>query len=194
MSIASPSASASLAAADAVRGVPAIGATATSTSWACSSVSPASAPAPRWSRYDETGASTAISAASRMRMSVCGSRSVRSSDTALMSSSVESTGFSPFAMIQLPSIACLLSVIFSLRKVPIVGGPEAVNGSLGLAGLTVVGVAGDGVEDRRFAPEQRCLAHLLLDRRGRHRVAEEQQQRHRLDDGQRPDRVEGDLA
>jgi hypothetical protein len=69
-----------------------------------------------------------------------------------------------------------------------------VNGSLGLAGLTVVGVAGDGVEDRRFASEQRCLAHLLLDRRGRHRVAEEQQQRHRLDDDRRPDRVEGDLA
>jgi hypothetical protein len=69
-----------------------------------------------------------------------------------------------------------------------------VNGSLGLAGLTVAGVAGDGVEDRRFAPEQRCLAHLLLDRRGRHRVAEEQEQRHRLDDDGRPDRVEGDLA
>ena len=51
-----------------------------------------------------------------------------------------------------------------------------VNGSLGLAGLTVVGAAGDSFEDRRFPSEQRRLAYLLLDRRGRHRVAEEQQQ------------------
>ena len=50
-----------------------------------------------------------------------------------------------------------------------------VNGSLGLAGLPVVRRA-DRLEDRRLAPEQRRLANLLLDRRGRHRVAEEQQQ------------------
>jgi hypothetical protein len=69
-----------------------------------------------------------------------------------------------------------------------------VNGSLGLAGLAVVGVPGDCFEDGRFSPEERGLAYFLLDRRGRHRVAEEQQQRHRLDDDRRPHGVEGDLT
>jgi hypothetical protein len=46
-SIASPSASTILAAAAAVRGVPTIGATATSVSWAWSSVTPAAAAGPR---------------------------------------------------------------------------------------------------------------------------------------------------
>jgi hypothetical protein len=68
-----------------------------------------------------------------------------------------------------------------------------VNGSLGLTGLAVVRVP-DRLEDRRFAAEQRRLADLLLDRRGRHRVAEEQQQGHRLDDDRRPHGVESDLA
>jgi hypothetical protein len=68
-----------------------------------------------------------------------------------------------------------------------------VNGSLGLANLAVVRVP-DRLEDRRLAPEQRRLADLLLDRRGRHRVAEEQQQGHGLDDDRRPHGVERDLA
>src|ERR1700733_11224559 len=114
-------------------------------------------------------------AASRMRMSDCGSSSVRSSETALMSSSVESTGFSPFAMIQLPSIVCVPSVIIALHSVLVMDGIILiVNGGLGLAALTVVAVVVDRFHERRFAPEERRLAYLLLDRRGRHRVTEEQ--------------------
>src|ERR1700733_54158 len=143
-------------------------------------------------------------AASRMRMSDCGSSSVRSSETALMSSSVESTGFSPFAMIQLLSIVCVPRVMLSLHIVLVMGGRAPPRRRrLGhpdrerqprAGGLTVVAVVVDCFHERRFAPEERRLAYLLLDRRGRHRVAEEQQQGHRLDDDRRPYGVEGDLT
>ena len=76
------------------RAVPTIGATAARTPRTWSTSMSSSLAAPRFSRYDAGGASTATSAAMRTSMSVCGSRLDASIESAVMLASRSSTGVS----------------------------------------------------------------------------------------------------
>ena len=92
--MAKPSASVMLMAADITRAVPMIGATATSTFWTSSRVTPASTDGPMCARYDTGRASTAASAASRISRWVSAGRSHWSSEAAVIIATVSSTGVS----------------------------------------------------------------------------------------------------
>ena len=94
ISIATESAFAILPVAEAMRAVPTIGAIAASTPRTCSASTPISLATPRFIRYDTDGASTAASAAMRTSISVSGSRSDASSESAVMLASRSSTGVS----------------------------------------------------------------------------------------------------